>query len=192
VEIPHADARLSSNRFRQLPPRRAQHTARLTEVFRLIGYLLGGNSGERHCVRLGMEVSSDTFLRRLKVQTNTCVEFARVLGVGDWAWPRGQRYGALLVDLQRHRIVDVLPDRTADTVKCWLERHPEIEVISRDRADAYVEVAKEGAPDAVQVADRFHLICNLSAAIERVLKARMPQILSASNAKGRNGRARKQ
>jgi transposase len=138
-----------------------------------------------------VEVSADTLLRRLKAQIDTRVEPVHVLGVDGWAWRRGQRYGTLLVDLQQHRIVDVLPDRTANTIKCWLEQHPEIEVISRDRAGAYAEAAKEGAPDAVQVADRFHLICNLSSAIERVLEPVCRRFAAPSNTKDGNGRNRK-
>jgi transposase len=93
----------------------------------------------------------------------------RVLGLDDWAWRKGQRYGTILCDLERRCVVDLLPDRQSATVTEWLRGHAPPDVISRDRAGAYAEAARQGAPDAVQVADRFHLVGNLREALEHVL-----------------------
>src|SRR3954462_7460501 len=85
----------------------------------------------------------------------------RAVGIDDWAWRKGHRYGTIVVDLERHKVVDLLPDREADTVAQWLTEHPEIEVVSRDRSAAYADAARRGAPQALQAADRWHLLENL-------------------------------
>ena len=90
----------------------------------------------------------------------------------DWAWRKGQQYGTILVDLERHRVVDLLPERSAESLAEWLADNPTVSVISRDRCGLYAEGATARMPDAQQVADRFHLIVNLSAAIERALEER--------------------
>jgi hypothetical protein len=93
----------------------------------------------------------------------------RVLGVDDWAWCKGQTFGTILVDLKRSQVVDLLPSRSADSFGEWLAQHPEVTTVSRDRQGVYAEGARRGAPKAVQVADRFHLVLNLTQAMEREL-----------------------
>lgn len=88
-----------------------------------------------------------------------------LLGVDDWAWKRGQTYGTILVDLERHRSIDLLPDRTSATTEAWLHTHPEVDWVSRDRGGEYAAAARAGVPQARQVADKFHLLKNLREAL---------------------------
>jgi transposase len=148
----------------------ARRTERLRDVVRLIGHGLGGRPGERWLSRLAMPVSDDTILRAVKrVDVDTGAVRLRVVGVDDWAWKKGQTCGTILVDLERRGVVDLLPGRSAESLAAWLAQHPEIEFLSRDRQGLYAEGARHGAPQAQQVADRFHLALNLSAAVEQEL-----------------------
>lgn len=159
--------------------RYARQTKRLSETVRLIGYVLGGEAGARLSQRLGMHTSPDTVLRRIMNAPTHPVKSVRVVGVDDWAWRKGQSYGTILVDLETHTPVDLLPERSAESLAAWLRLHPGAEVISRDRASLYAEGAARGAPQATQIADRFHLLCNLTSAVERVLEQKRAALAKA-------------
>ena len=143
----------------------------MAEIVTLLGHGAGGRPGERLMARLGMPVSDDTLLRHLKraARTGQPAEPLRVVGVDDWAWRKGQRFGTILVDLERRAVVDVLPDRSASSIADWLREHPDIKFVARDRHGLYAEGARRGAPQARQVADRFHLIQNFRETAERQL-----------------------
>ena len=131
-----------------------------------------------------MPVSGDTVLRLIRAAPLPAAPTPRVVGIDDWAWRRGQRYGTLIVDLERNRPVDVLPDRDAQTVGAWLNRHPGIGVVARDRAGAYADGVRSGAPEAVQVSDRWHLLRNLGDAVARVLDRHHPDLRAAADTAG--------
>jgi transposase len=127
--------------------------------------------GERLLERLGLTTSDDSIIRALKRgDQGQAPEYpVRVVGIDDWSQLKGTSYGTILIDLERRRVIDVLEDRSADTVKRWFKHHPEVETISRDRCGLYARGATLGAPKAQQVADRFHLLENLRKSIEEQL-----------------------
>jgi transposase len=145
-------------------------TVRMEDALRLLGFLLGGEAGSRATLKLAMATSADTLLRRVRAAVKPCAPTPRVLGVDDFAFRRGRRYGTILVDLEKRQVIDLLADREAATLAAWLKQHPGIEVVSRDRSPTYASGITEGAPTAVQVADRFHLLLNVRKALEEVVK----------------------
>ncbi len=148
----------------------ARRTQRLLAEQRWMGLQIGGEPGARLSIRLHMGVSADTLLRLVRRGDVPEVGPTHVLGVDDWAHRKGQTYGTILVNLEDHRVVDLLPDRSSDSLAQWLQDHPGVEVITRDRAQVYAEGATRGAPEATQVADRFHLLVNLRGVVERLLE----------------------
>ena len=149
----------------------ARQTNRSGEIIAMVGRALGGRPGQRLMSRLGMPLSADTLIRQVKkaARPSALPHPIRVLGVDDWAWSKGQTFGTILVDLERSQVVDLLPTRSADSLVEWLAQYPEVTIVSRDRQGVYSEGARRGAPKAVQVADRFHLVLNLIQAVERHL-----------------------
>ncbi len=157
-----------TDRLPAIAPLYARRTRRVSEIVGLLSHSAGGRAGERLMRRLGMPVSDDPILRQLKrdAALARCDATIRVVGIDDWSWRRSWRYGNVIVDLERRSVVDILDDRSVASAAQWLERHPSVEIVSRDRCGLYAQAAREGAPQARQVADRFHLMQNLRVAIE--------------------------
>lgn len=152
----------------------AQSTQRFNENIQQIAQEVGGEGGCRLGCKLGIRRSADTYLRHLKQKSLPLASAPRVVGVDDWAWRRGHHYGTIICDLERSEVIDILPDREVATVVEWLKAHPSIEIITRDRAKCYREAATTGAPQAVQIADRWHLLKNLMDATKRVFEGYQP------------------
>jgi transposase len=158
--------RIFTERLPELTAPYARRTCRLSGTLELAGFALGGEAGERLLAGLHILTSPDTLLRLMRRAALNDHGSPRILGVDDFAFRRGHRYGTIIIDLERHCVVDLLPDRKPETLATWLEHHSSPEIISRDRGGSYAEAARRGAPGAVQVADRFHLLQNLTTALE--------------------------
>ena len=166
-----------------LIPKYARRTERLTDTLRLLSIATSGELASRLAKHLGMLISSPaTLLRIIRNRALPQKATPRVLGVDDWAFKRGHHYGTILVDLEAQEPIDLLSDREAETVATWLKEHPGIEVVSRDRSSEYKAGITEGAPQAIQIADRWHLLRNWGDALQRLL-ARHPKVLRTASQK---------
>jgi transposase len=147
----------------------ARMTTRLSQTIEAIGLATCGELGARFAPRLGIVTSPTTILRRTMTLPAQRSEQVSQLGIDDWSFRRGRRFGTILVNLATHEIIDLLPDREIETAQAWMKGHPEIDVVSRDRGEDYAAAARKGAPQARQVADRFHLAQNLTDLVEEIL-----------------------
>ena len=169
----------------------ARVTTRLSQEIEAIGLATCGRLGSRLGARLSIGTSRTSILRRvMKLATRTTDKVVH-LGIDDFSLRRGRTFGTVLVDLQRHHILDLLPDRQKETAATWMQTHPEITHVSRDRSSEYASAVAAGAPQAIQVADRFHVAKNLSEAVQQLLarvllesKTASPGAEAAAQAKG--------
>ncbi len=182
-EAPLCARRIFAERFGEnILASRSRRTARLECVVHHLGLALGGRPGAGFAKRLMLPVSNDTLLRVVRRRASPYSKTLKVVGVDDWALRRNQRYGTIVCDLERRRVVTLLPDREAATVAAWFADHPEIEIVSRDRGGGYGEAAAKALPDAIQVADRWHLMENASAAFVDAVRKSMRAIRTATGA----------
>jgi transposase len=158
----------------------ARRTLRLAQRLLAYGLALGGEAGARLAARLGLRISPDTLLRLVQAAPAPDALTPQIIGVDEWAWRRGHRYGTMLVNLEDHRVMDLLPERSAESVAAWLAQHPTVTIVCRDRSALYAEGIRRGAPQAVQVVDRFHLVNNLREAVEAFLHSQRPALQAAA------------
>ena len=173
---PACGRRIFTERLPGLVAPWARRTRRLAARLLAMGLALGGAAGARLSRHFGLTVSRHTLLRMIRRAPCPAISSPQVLSVDDFALRKRHTYGTILVDLEQGRPVALLPDREATTVAQWLQAHPGVAVVVRDRAEAYAEAAGLGAPAACQVADRFHLLQNLADVLTDVFRAHAPQL----------------
>jgi transposase len=160
----------------------ARRTQRLVHWLAPIAVALGGTAGAQLSQSLGGAVSRNTLRRVVRRLPLPVRATPTVLGVDDGAYRKRQTYGTIRIDVERHHPVALLPDRDAGTLAPWLRAHPGVEIIARDRANADADGARPGAPEAIQVADRFHLLQHVAEALEQVCRAHGPVLTAVHEA----------
>ncbi len=147
-----------AERMPEFLPFHAQRTLRQTYLLKKLVFEVNGEAGSRICQSINMVASSDTLIRIARLTSLPTFNEPKVIGIDDWALRKGIDYGTLIVDLEKHRPIAVLPDRTVDSIKNWLKEHPTIEIVCRDRYGDFIEGIQQGAPNAIQITDRWHLL----------------------------------
>lgn len=172
--------KIFAERFSEFVNPYGRRTIRLDERLTILGLKAGGNMGASIALLMGIPVSSSTILRLACNMPEVKMGTPRVLGIDDWAYKKGRNYGTILVDLEKQQPIELLPDRESETIQKWLEENPGVEIISRDRGGDYAKGSREGAPNAIQVADRWHLLKNLGDALHRMMNKHNRELKQAA------------
>lgn len=167
--VPSCPRKVFTERLPEWLQPHSRLTTRLRTLIQAIGLAFNGQGGARLGRQWGIHISRVTLLHSLSLIAERTVEQIHAVGIDDFAWKRGKRYGTVIIDLESHEVLDLLPDREAESVQKWLAAHPDIAIVSRDRGGAYADGAARGAPQAEQVADRWHLCKNLGDGLEQAL-----------------------
>ncbi len=162
--------RIFAERLPGLVQRYARMTDRLIEALQAIGVTTNGADAARIASSLGMPTTAKTIIRRVLQLSLPSEGSISKVGIDEWAWRKGHTYGTILVDLEKRRVAQLLADRSVQTSKMWLRKHPEVDLVSRDRGKIFREAATDGAPQAKQVVDRFHLQKNFAEALEKFFR----------------------
>lgn len=176
---PSCSQRIFTERLPQTLLPHARETQRRAATVEALAFALGGKPTQRVAQAIGLPIDDASVIRRLRRARVNTPSSVTVVGIDDFAFKKGNRYGSILVDLQERRPLDLLPDRLANTVAAWMRQHPEIEVVSRDRSSPYRTAIDAGAPQAVQVADRFHLVRNAVEAVQHVVERKQAALTDA-------------
>ncbi|MEM8831569.1 MAG: ISL3 family transposase [Cyanobacteria bacterium P01_G01_bin.19] len=171
--------RIFTERLPEIAVPWARKTKRLVEYLQSIALALGGQAGASLCTKLRVKCCGSTLLNQLHPLSLPTPKTPKILGVDDFALRKGKTYGTILVNLETNQPIGLLPDRKAETLTAWLEKHPGIEVLSRDRSKTYKSAMTKGAPEAVQVADRFHLVKNLGDSLNLALNSYRVELKAA-------------
>ncbi len=170
------ERRIFAERLPEVARVHARGTDRRREALEWIAFALGGEAGARLARELGLLVSPDTLLNRIRGAFRGNAEKVRVVGVDDFSFRRGNAPGTILVDLERHRVVDLFEGHSVGSIARWLGQNPSVEVVGRDRSNVCREGANAGAPNALQVADRWHLLHSLALGLEEFLLHKRPAL----------------
>lgn len=170
-----------ADRMPEFLPFHAQRTLRQVELLQCLEFELNGEAGSRICKHNKTCASGDTLIRIARLRSLPDIGTPRIIGIDDWAKRKGIDYGSIIVDLEKHCAIAVLPERSAECVKNWLKEHPSIQIVCRDRFPDYIEGIKQGAPSAIQITDRWHLLRNLSDTILRMCNGLGRELQEAAN-----------
>ncbi|HYF37074.1 MAG TPA: ISL3 family transposase, partial [Prosthecobacter sp.] len=165
---PTCPRKIFTERFPALVAPSARRTRRLTDRCRALALATNAQTTIQLAATFGLSISGPTILRLVRQTPVPIVDAPRVIGVDDWAFRKRKTYGTIIVDLDRHQVLDLLPDRTAETLAVWLAGHPSIAIVTRDRSETYAAGITAGAPQAIQIADRWHLLRNWAELLERI------------------------
>jgi len=172
--------RIFTERLPQITSPHGRFTFGLRQFLGQLGREQGGASGARSATLQGLQVTSRAILRFMHALALPPIVDPQIIGIDDWAWKRGQRYGSIVVDLERKKPIALLPDRSQQTVTQWLKRYPTINIVARDRSKEFAAAIKEALPEASHVADRWHLAKNLTEHLDKVVSARWKQLTKAA------------